>query len=235
MHRHLITPRATGLAFVALAVSALPADASDRREPPTEFEFATIIVERNATDGDTEIVITAKPGDEGLRFFTIHTPGGRSVGQVFSLDRTIMGLREFVFESPEPPGEAILAAYPEGTYTFVGRSTTGERFRSEARLSHQLPASTVILFPLEDSEVGTDSLTIQWSAVPGIREFILEFENESVEPQQVLRLNVPADQTSFEVPAAMLVPGADYQVGVASVAQNGNVVFVETTFSTAEN
>lgn len=235
MRHLLITARATGLAFVALALATPPVDAGNHRRPPTEFEFATINVEQNATDGDTEIVITAKPGDEGLQFFTIHTPGGRSVGQVFSLDRTIMGLREFVFESPEPAGEAILAAYPEGTYTFVGISTTGERFRSKARLSHQLPAPTVISFPLADSEVGTDSLTIQWSAVPGIREFILEFENESADPQQVLRLNLPADQTSFEVPAVMLVPGADYQVGVATVAENGNVVFVETTFSTAED
>lgn len=235
MRRLPITSRATRLGFVALAIATLPAEAGNRRQPPTEFDSATINVEQNATDGDTEVVITATAGDEGLQFFTIHTPGGRSVGQVFSLDRTIMGLREFVFESPEPAGEAILAAYPEGTYTFVGISTTGERFRSEARLSHQLPVPTVITFPLADSEVGTDSLTIEWSAVPGIREFILELENESADPEQVLQLNLPADQTSFEVPAVMLVPGADYQVGLATVAENGNVVFVETTFSTAED
>lgn len=224
--------RTATLLFSALATAALPANAGNGHRSSTEFEFATINVEQNATDGDTEIVITAKPGDEGLKFLTIHAPGGRTVGQVFSLDRTIMGLREFVFESPEPEGETILAAYPEGVYTFVGMSTTGERFKSRARLSHRLPAATTIINPIEDSEVVADSLTIQWSAVPGVREYILEFENESADPEQSLRVNLPPDQTSFDVPAAMLVPGADYQVGVATVSENGNVVFVEVSFST---
>jgi len=144
-----------------------------------------------------------------------------------------MGLRELVFESPEPEGEAILAAYPEGTYTFTGVSTIGERFRGTVVLSHELPPPVTILHPQQDAEVGTDSLTILWSAVPGIREYIVELENESADPEQILRLNVPADQTSFEVPSSMLVPGADFQVGVWTVSEGGNISVIETTFSTA--
>ena len=114
-------------------------------------------------------------------------------------------------------------------------SVTGERFRSRARLSHQLPAQTVILHPAQDAEVGTDSLTIQWSEVPGSAQYLIELENESADPEQVLTFNVPASQTEFEVPPSLLVPGADYQVGIAVIGSNGNVVVTETTFTTAED
>ena len=86
----------------------------------TPFEVATINVEQNATDGDTEVVMTALAGDEGLRMLRIRTPDRRLVVNAMSPDPSVMGQREFAFESPEPEGEAILAAYPEGWYTFEG-------------------------------------------------------------------------------------------------------------------
>jgi hypothetical protein len=217
---------------IALLLNVAHADERRRPNPPSEFEFVTINVEQNATDGDTEVVISAKAGDEGLHTLSIRTPEGRHVAHVLSLDRSVMGLREFVFESPEPEGEAILAAYPEGTYTFTGVSSIGERFRGEAVLTHVLPAATTILHPAQDAEVGFDSLIIEWSAVPGIREYVLEFENESVDPQQTLRVNLPPSQTSFVIPTTMLVQGAAYQVGVWTVSSSGNISVTETTFST---
>ena len=128
----------------------------------------------------------------------------------------------------------MLAGYPEGEYLFFGISTAGEHFRGSAELSHQLPGETTILQPVQDSVIAAGSLTIQWSAVPGIREYILEFENESADPEQALTLNLPPEVTSFEIPAGLLVAGSDYQVGVQTVAENGNIVAVEVTFSTAE-
>ena len=223
-----------GLACASSTLSVAHAGTPPRQPPPSAFEFVTINVEQNATDGDTEVVITAKAGDEGLHTLSIKTPDRRHVAHVLSLDRSVMGLREFAFESPEPDGEAILAAYPEGTYTFSGVSSTGERFRSQAKLSHDLPAPVTILHPGQDAQLGTDSLTIQWSAVPGIREYVIEFENESADPEQILNVNVPASQTSFEIPSSMLAPGSDYQVGVWTIGTNGNISVVETTFSTVD-
>lgn len=208
------------------------AGGSPHKTALAEFEFVTIHVEQNTTDGDTEVVISAKAGDEGLHTLSIKTPDRRHVAHVLSLDRSMMGVREFVFESPEPPGEAILAAYPEGTYTFTGVSSIGERFRGQAVLSHELPAPVTILHPAQNARVGAGSLSVQWSAVTGISEYVIEFENESADPEQILRVNVPGSQTSFEIPSSMLAAGADYQVGVWTVATNGNVSIAETTFST---
>jgi hypothetical protein len=228
---------APGGARIALAVTFMvsmgAAQAHASRKPAySAFEYATINVERNETDGDTEIVITAKAGDEGLLSLAIFAPDGRPVGIVASPDRTTLGLREFLFESPEPEGSRILAAYPEGIYTFIGRSTSGEWFRARVPLSHQLPSPATIVHPLHESVIGTDNLTLQWTAVPGVRQYVIELENESADPEQVLRVDVPASQSSFDVPQSMLVPGAEYQLGVWTVGASGNILVSEITFET---
>ncbi len=209
-----------------------------RSRPPADaepFDTAEIHVERNATDDDTEIVIEAVGGDDGLCQFRIYAPDGRPIAQFASVDRSTGGQREFLIETPEPPGDAILASYPEGLYRFLGRSCEGERFDSADPLSHDLPAAAVITSPAADSEVdGSSGIVIEWSAVPGVAEYILELENESADPEQSLSLNLPAGTTQFEVPASWVASGAEYQVGVATVAPNGNVVFAEIQFTTAE-
>ena len=219
-----------GMLATAVAIAA----AGENNRQPSEFEELGIIVEQNATDGDTEVVISGVAGDDGLRLLQIQAPGGRKILSLVAPDPATLGEREFHFESPEPPGEAVLAGYPEGEYLFLGVSTTGERFRGSASLSHQLPGEATILHPAHESVIPAGDLTIQWSAVPDIREFILEFENESADPEQVLTLNLPPDATSFEIPEGLLVPGSSYQVGVQTVGENGNIVAVEVTFSTAE-
>src|SRR5918994_2070008 len=111
--------------MVGLALAAASAGAG---ADPAEFDEATMYVEQNATDGDTEVVIAGTAGDDGLRLLQIKWPD-REVVTTLIADRSTLGMREFHFESPEPPGEAVLAAYPEGRYVLAGVSTAGERFR----------------------------------------------------------------------------------------------------------
>lgn len=203
-------------------------------KPTEEFSAASICVENNATDGDTEIVLRAVPEDEGLRRFHVRAPDGRTVFTFNSADPTVLGMREFLLESPEPAGDRILAAYPEGEYGFVGRTHEGVRFFSRPRLSHRMPHATVILAPLADEEVPISDLLVRWSPVPGVAQYLLEIENESADPEQSLTINLPSQANSFLAPAEWLTPGSEYQVGVATVAANCNVVFVESTFRTAE-
>ena len=77
-------------------------------------------------------------------------------------------------------------------------------------------------------------LHIEWSAVPGLQKVVLEIENESTVPEQVMTVELPADATSFDVPASFIRPGGEYQIGVATVGMNGNITVVESTFTTAE-
>jgi hypothetical protein len=199
-----------------------------------EFENAAIRVERNATDGDTEIVITAKPlSDNGLVRLSILSPHWRRVVDVEAPSKT-RGLREFLFETPEPEGSAVLEQYPEGTYFYFGTATSGQRFVGSAELSHDLPGATTIVSPVEESVIAPGALTIVWSAVPDAAQYIVEFENETADPEQSFSFVVGPEMTSFVVPTALVVPRSDFQVGVASVHENGNIMFSETTFSTAD-
>jgi hypothetical protein len=200
--------------------------------PVQEFETCQINVEQNATDRDTEIVILAIGGDDGFRWFAVRSPDGRRVVQTFSLDRSVMGQRELLFESPEPPGDAILAGYPEGTYVCKGHTHRGDRFRSTAELSHQMPPQAVILSPAHESTVPVAPLLIQWSEVPGAQQVQLELENESADPEQSLTFSLSPHTTSFEIPAQLLVPESSYQLSIGTVAENGNKVFVEIEFET---
>jgi hypothetical protein len=214
---------------VGLALAATSAVAA-----ATEFEEAAMYVEQNATDGDTEVVISGTAGDEGLRRLYIKSPARERMTTLLADDAT-PGMREFHFETPEPPGEAVLAFYPEGTYVLRGVSTTGEVFRSVLTFSHDLPPAVTILHPAEDAEVpARQGLVVRWSAAADIEQFVLEIENESADPEQALTVNLPPHVTSFRVPAAFMRPGSEFQVGVHTVADNGNIVAVESAFTTAE-
>jgi hypothetical protein len=200
----------------------------------TEFEEATMYVEQNATDGDTEVVISGTAGDEGLRRLYIKSPARERMTTLLA-DDTTPGMREFHFETPEPPGEAILAFYPEGNYVLRGVSTSGEVFRSVLTLSHDMPPAVTILHPADEAEVpARQGLVVRWSAAPDVAQFVLEIENESADPEQALTVNLPPHVTSFRVPAAFMRPGSEFQVGVHTVADNGNIVAVESAFTTAE-
>ena len=101
------------LAATTLTMAAVHAE---RWKSVGEFEYATIIVERNATDGDTEIVITAKPlTDFGLKSFSVLSPHWRKVADVDAPARS-RGVREFLLETPEPAGSQILATYPRSRF-----------------------------------------------------------------------------------------------------------------------
>ena len=221
-------------AVLAATVLAPTLGLAEQHKPVGEFEEASIHVEHNATDGDTELAIEALPlSDLGLKSLSVFSPRWRRVLEVEAPARS-GGLREFEFETPEPEESAILASYPEGEYFYFGVGTDGRQFLGTAELSHELPAPTTIVFPQDEQEVPVAPLTIQWTAVPGVVHYIVELENESVDPELSLTFDVPPDVTSFAVPQSLIVPGGDYELGIATVHENGNLVFVEVGFSTSE-
>jgi hypothetical protein len=220
--------------LAAGAVLTIPAAHGGAWQGVGQFEDATIRVERNATDGDTEIVITAKPlTDNGLARLSILSPHWRKVVEVQAPSKT-RGLREFLFETPEPEDAQILENYPEGQYLYFGTASNGQRFVGSAALSHELPGEVTIVSPVAESVIAPGALTIVWAGVPDAVKYIVEFENESADPEQSFTFVVAASLTSFVVPGALVVPSSEYQVGVAAVHENGNVVFTEATFSTAD-
>lgn len=188
-----------------------------------EFPEASIILEHNATDGDAEIVVFVKGGDEGLAKLRVYAPDGTAVLDLSTQDRTV-GLREFTVESAEPGVAKVISAYPEGIYRIEGVTLGGARLHASASLSHQLPSRPEL-------EVSKTEKTVTWSSVAGAVGYRIELERE-VDGEDVMKLTIdlPATAGSFSIPRTFQVPG-DYQVGVAVHGANGNITVVEVEFS----
>lgn len=219
-------------ALVGLASSAC---AEDDESPGKAGRFgaAGIRFEQNATDGDVEVVFHAIGGAAGLTHLSVQGPDGRNVAE-FNADAATLGLRSFILESPEPRDvEALKAAYPEGMYSFSALSLRGVELRGKYRLVHALPPTTKLLEPEpEATDVNPKALSIRWQGVDGVVGYKLEIEQDDLGIKLEVRL--PASSTSFTVPEELLHPGTEYDIGVGTVSETGNISFIETSFTTRE-
>jgi hypothetical protein len=148
-------------------------------------------------------------------------------------DPTTLGLRQFRFESPEPKDPTILtSAYPQGAYTFNGTTVDGRKFHGESTLSHALPAATSFIHPkAEAKNVNAAHCEITWVPVKIAAAYIIYVEQDRLDVNVTARLS--RSMTSFTVPDGFLRPGTEYTLGIGTVSKEGNVSFVETTFTTA--
>jgi hypothetical protein len=215
------------LLIVAPGLGAKPATQSK------PFPVANVRFEQNATDGDVEVVFEVTGRSEGLAKLTIDSPDGRTVVAFNAPDDSTLGIRQFVFESPEPKDVAALkAAYPEGKYEFAGQTASGAELHGTARLSHALPATTSFVSPPPDARgVAVKDLKIVWQPVPEVAGYVIEIEQDELEVNITARL--PGSAKSFDVPEGFLRPRTEYQLGIGTVSVDGNISYIETTFTTA--
>jgi hypothetical protein len=215
---------------LALAIAGAPAAAQPPAAACQEFEELVMTLEQNATDGDTEVVFFAKTETDGLRRLLILGPGGRRVAG-FDGDKRSIGIREFVLESAEPPElDRVLRSFPEGTYTFLGRTVGGDCVVGESPLSHDLAPATSLLTPAEEAVVELDDLLLSWAAVAGAERYVVELNNEDTGSEFTFEVFPPT--TSLLVPAALLAADSEYQFAVGVKMPDGNVTFVELAFFT---
>jgi hypothetical protein len=202
--------------------------------PSVPFARASVHFERNATDGDVEVVFEVKGGDDGLAKLAVVSPDGRTVIDFTAPDASTLGIRQFRFESPEPgDGASLRAAYPEGGYTFTGATAGGTRLHSSARLTHSLPATASILRPRAGARgVRTKGLEIGWTPVRNLAAYVIRIEQDQMDVN--ITATLPGSAAGFAVPDGFLLPGTDYQLGIGTVTEEGNISFVETRFRTAE-
>jgi hypothetical protein len=123
--------------------------------------------------------------------------------------------------------ERLKAAYPEGVYTFAG-ATAGERYASEATLSHALPPAAGVVTPADEAEgVAVTGVRVTWTPVPGVASYVVTLE-------QPICLRVTVDLPagdSFAVPTACCSP-TRHTLPPAPPGRRQRVV-QETTFATA--
>jgi hypothetical protein len=228
----LSTRNITGLFVVAVTGAALAALGAASSSPLASIPFdeARIFVEHNATDDDAEVVIDID-AEVGLERLTLVAPDGAEVLNLRA-EHLGLGLRKFALETPEPSLHAVLSAYPPGEYRFYGRSVDGQFLFSTASLSHALPEAPDLIYPLAGStDVPTSGASAIWTAGSDAASFFLEIESDDLGLD--VKSNVAGDAGSFGFPEGWLAGGTEYQLGLGSRADNGNLTVIEIDFTTA--
>lgn len=222
------------VAVMFLGAFDVPPAIAQSTDPTQSFPEASIRFEQNATDGDVEVVIEASGRSEGLTTLSVTAPDGRAVVDFASDEQGsgASGIRQFLFESPEPTDIAGLkVAWPEGVYTFEGATEAGMQLRGKATLGHKLPPTAKLVFPRPDrKDVPSEKAIIAWAAVPDVAGYVLELEQEDTGESILAKLSAKA--TTFEAPHGFLQPATEYKVGLGTVSKEGNVSFIETSFTT---
>jgi hypothetical protein len=233
-------PAVAGLTASALLAGIAAASSGEGAEPvakPLRLADATMIVEVNETDGDAGLQVFLD--GEPWKSMRVTSPSGRTLVAVKTKGRlTRYGLTELFSESSEPPFDRFPLSrfkklFPEGRYTFAGRTIEGRRLVGSARLSHAIPDGPEITSPAADATVPRDGLVAGWKPVAergGIDITGYRVIVEREDPLRVFNADLPASVTSVTVPREYLEPGTDYKVEVQAIEASGNQTLTEVEF-----
>lgn len=220
----------TFLFFVFGFALFVPANAQPS-EP--SFKQLSMRFEVNETDGDGEVLFSLK-ASEGLEWLKVFAPGGELVAFIVSNDERKgvdpVGLAQFKLETAEPSIDEVKKAYPAGTYEVVARTISGQRLHGTVKFNNQRlppPAFT----PKDAKGVDPNHVVVRWQPVEGAIAYHVEIENDDLEVNLSARL--PGSTTHFNVPREFLLPGKEYDIGVATVSKDGSLSVAESSFVTA--
>ena len=130
------------------------------------------------------------------------------------------------------PLDDLKEAYPEGDYSFKGKTIDGDILESIVALSYELLPAPVMTYPKEgETGVPINGLVVKFSSddAEAIR---LEIEDE--EEGVALKVDLPGNATSFVVPNGWLQSGTVYVLDIKAIAEWGNQTVVDVEFTTAE-
>ncbi|MGH2728304.1 MAG: hypothetical protein ACRDKS_15150, partial [Actinomycetota bacterium] len=175
-----------------------------------------------------------------------YRPDGRKILDVrTSSSLKGYGLTELFSESSEPPFtvfpfEEFKKLFPEGEYRLVGETIDGVKLQSFATLTHNIPAGPEVTSPVDGSTVPHGDVVVEWMPVtePAGIEIVgyhLEVirQGDSVSGAENLALDLPADATSFTIPAEFLEAGQEYKFEVFAIETGDNQTLTEALFTVA--
>jgi hypothetical protein len=230
--------RLIGLVVLGATPLFIPAIAQGAPEKPTPFDDARLQIEFNATDGDAGFQIFADA--EEWKQFEIFRPDGRRIVN-FQTDGNLddFGLTELFSESSEPsfdvfPIEEFKLLFPEGVYTFRGKTIDGKHLLGKARLTHDIPGGPRILRPRDDAQVSRDHVVVAWKPVrtpPGVEIVGYQVVVTREDPLRVLSVDLPASARRLPVPAEFLQRGTEYKAEVLAIEKSGNQTLTEVAFT----
>jgi hypothetical protein len=213
---------ASACALLLLSVPALA---------ESKFDKVAVYFERNAADDDIEVRFLATANEKGLVELRVTAPDGRIVVD-FKAPDSKTGIRTFDLETPEPPlnDGRLQKDFPSGVYRFEGTEVGGEKLKGEATLDPVVPDAPTITSPQKDRvDIATKGARIRWQPVKDAVSYVIALEDE--EKERTLKVTLPGDATSLNIPDNFLAGGTKYTLEVGAVLKNGNRSFQEFEFT----
>ena len=224
------------LLLLALTAS-LPAATAGAKVKTMPFSDARLKIEVNATDGDAGLQVFLD--GEPWKVVSLYSPSGRRLVEITAKGPLKnYGLTELFSESSEPsfdvfPFEEFKKLFPEGVYTFRGKTIDGKHLLSTARLTHDVPDGPRIVRPRNDTEVPRDHVVVAWEPVqtPGVDIVGYQVVVTREDPLRVLSVDLSARARRLPVPAEFLQRGIEYKAEVLAIEASGNQTLNEIAFT----
>jgi hypothetical protein len=231
------------IAFAALVAGAIAATGengqakSASQAKPLGYAESDIYIETNATDGDAGMQLRLDAED--WRWFKLRDPRGRLLIDLEAKGRLrSYGLTELFFEAAEPsfdesPFRVFKSRFPEGRYSFRGRTVEGQRLASSNRFSHTVPAGPRVTFPTDGTRVDPNGFTATWEPVTRPRGVdIVRYIVVVTQGNRDLSMDLPGSATSASIPGEFLRPGAVTELEVLARERTGNQTITAVEFRT---
>jgi hypothetical protein len=216
-----------GGASEAASTAATPGPAAEAAKKPKRYEDHELFIETNATDGDAGLQQDLD-GEDWRRTKLSDTKGRALVDVKAKGKLRNFGLTELFFEAAEPsfdefPFSKFKKRFPEGKYTWKGRTVEGRKLVASDRLSHLVPDGPVITFPTEGAQVDPNGFTITWEPVTSpagveIVRYIVIVDQGT----RSVEFELDGDATSVDIPAQVLESGQELGGEILAKDKNGN-------------
>jgi hypothetical protein len=211
--------------------------AAAAQRQPLRYELRDLFIETNATDRDAGLQLRLD-GEDWLGL-SVRDPRGRLLVDVEARGRLRRyGLTELFFEAAEPsfdesPFRVFRRRFPEGRYSFRGRTVEGRRLAGSDRLSHTVPAGPDVTFPTSGARVDPNGFIVTWRPVTrpagvDIVRYIVIVTQRSRE----LSMDLGSGATSASIPSEFLEPGTETEVEVLARERSGNQTITAVEFRT---
>ncbi len=204
-----------------------------------EFSIARIYIEYNESANDLGFHVTLD-GEDWTRLQIFNPEGTKIADLTAKGGYKNLGLTELFFEGAEPnldefPLDELLALFPEGEYTFIGKTADGGTLVSTSTLSHDVPSGPSPLSTAASPACNGDTLVISWPLVTAPAAILPDGDVDVVGYQVIVesfQVTLPGTSTSVTVPEEFyqsLAPGV-HDFEVLAIDANGNQTITEGTF-----
>lgn len=219
------------------ATTAATSERSTAAAKPLRYKAHDLFIETNATDRDAGLQVGLDAED--WRSLEIRDPKGTLLLDVEAKSRLRgYGLTELFFEASEPsfdesPFSEFKKRFPEGKYSFSGRTVEGRRLAGSDRLSHVVPAGPNVTFPTKGATVDPNGLTVTWEPVTKpagvdiVRYIVIVTQEE-----RDLSMELPSSTTRASIPREFLKPATKTGLEVLAREKSGNQTLTLVEFRT---